>query len=207
MSLRKGDRRRKGGVVCFGLAWLVTVGCGEHQGPGTIEGSRLPDEVISERAASREEAAQKLAATAGAPAPGEQILFGDLHVHSTFSADAFLMSLPVLQGNGANPIANACDYARYCSALDFWSINDHAEGVTPQRWRETQDSIRQCNALAGDPTNPDLVAFLGWEWSQIGRTPRQTPVITRATARRSTSGRSTTTPRPRRRAAGARRRR
>jgi hypothetical protein len=171
MSLKKGGRRRKGGVACFGLVWLVTVGCGEHQGPGTIEGNRLPDEVISERTASREETAQKLAAAVGAPAPDEQILFGDLHVHSTFSADAFLMSLPVLQGNGANPIANACDYARYCSALDFWSINDHAEGITPQRWRETQDSIRQCNALAGDPTNPDLVAFLGWEWSQIGRTP------------------------------------
>jgi hypothetical protein len=32
----------------------------------------------------------------------EQILFGDLHVHTTFSADAFVRSLPMLQGEGAH---------------------------------------------------------------------------------------------------------
>src|SRR5690606_37348388 len=63
------------------------------------------------------------------------------------------------------------DFARFCSALDFWSINDHAEASTPRRWRETREAIRQCNALAGDPEQPDVVAFLGWEWSQVGPTP------------------------------------
>ena len=46
--------------------------------------------------------------------------------------------------------SDACDYARFCSSLDFWSINDHAEASTPRRWNETKDAIRQCNALAGD---------------------------------------------------------
>jgi hypothetical protein len=107
------------------------------------------------------------------PAEGEskQILFGDLHVHTTFSMDAFALSLPLVQGDGAHPPADACDFARYCSALDFWSINDHAEGITPRHWRETVDSIRRCNEIAGDPADPDTVAFLGWEWSQVGETP------------------------------------
>jgi hypothetical protein len=82
------------------------------------------------------------------------------------------MSLPILQGEGAHPPADACDFARYCSGLDFWSINDHAEAISPQHWRETTESIRQCNALAGDPRNPDVVAYIGWEWTQVGLTPQ-----------------------------------
>ncbi|HEY8493037.1 MAG TPA: DUF3604 domain-containing protein [Myxococcota bacterium] len=153
-------------VLAFALA-----GCGEHQGPGTIEGAALPKEVVEARVAAQTHAARALAEPSFAPEPGEQILFGDLHVHTTFSADAFLMALPIQQGEGVHPIADACDYARYCSALDFWAITDHAEALTPRRWEETIDTIRQCNALAGDPSDPDVVALLGWEWTQIGTTP------------------------------------
>jgi hypothetical protein len=126
---------------------------------------------VQSRANTEAKAARELAESATSPVPDEQILFGDLHVHTTFSADAFMMGMPILQGEGAHPIADACDYARYCSGLDFWSINDHAESITPARWQETQDAIRQCNAIAGDPQNPDMVSFLGWEWTQIGDTP------------------------------------
>ena len=106
-----------------------------------------------------------------APAAGgsKQVLFGDLHVHTTFSDDAFSFSLPTLGGEGAHPPADACDFARFCSALDFWSINDHAERLTPAHWSEIVESIRQCNAVT-DEANPDTVAFLGWEWTQIGDT-------------------------------------
>jgi hypothetical protein len=101
----------------------------------------------------------------------KQILFGDLHVHSTFSFDAFALSLPMTGGDGAHPVSDACDYARHCSSLDFWSINDHAITLTPRRWKETVEAIRQCNDIAGSETNPDLVTYLGWEWTQVGATP------------------------------------
>ncbi|HVN85979.1 MAG TPA: DUF3604 domain-containing protein [Candidatus Binatia bacterium] len=146
-------------------AWLRLYG--EHEGPGQIAGTRVPAPVVEARAGTQATAAKAL--TVGQP---KQILFGDLHVHTTFSTDAFLWSLPMMQGEGAHPLADACDYARFCSALDFWSINDHAEASTPRRWQETKEAIRQCNAVAGhDPNNPDVVVFTGWEWSQVGRTP------------------------------------
>lgn len=105
----------------------------------------------------------------------KQILFGDTHVHTTYSVDAFFASLPIMQGQGrgAYPPSDACDFARYCSALDFYTLTDHAEAYTPQHWKNAKESIRQCNAVAGDPDNPDLVAFLGFEWTQVGRTPEE----------------------------------
>jgi len=104
--------------------------------------------------------------------PKKQILFGDAHVHTTWSFDAFMFSLPVLNASrGALPPAAACDYARFVSQLDFFFLTDHAESYTAQHWRDAQDAVRHCNAVAGDPDNPDLVAFIGFEWSQFGKTP------------------------------------
>ncbi len=146
---------------------LAATGCrGRHEGPGVIASTRLPETVLVARTNEQSNAQVAL----GVRGNAQQILFGDLHVHTTFSIDAFGLSLPVMQGEGAHPPADACDFARHCSALDFWSINDHAEGLTPEHWAETKESIRRCNATAGDPENPDVSAFLGWEWSQVGET-------------------------------------
>jgi len=126
------------------------------------------------RAAARiasEAIAQTRAASEIGAANAKQILFGDLHVHTTFSPDAFMMALPSSGGDGAHPVNDACDFARYCSALDFWSINDHDIGLTPAQWRETIGAIRQCDAISGGGESPDTTAFLGWEWTQIGSTP------------------------------------
>ena len=79
-----------------------------------------------------------------------QIFFGDLHVHTTFSQDAFLFSLPVIQGEGAHPPADACNFARFCSSLDFFSITDHAEGLTKEMWEDTIKSIKNCDAVSND---------------------------------------------------------
>jgi len=155
-----------GGAYLAGIALDVY---GEHEPAGTVVGGRIPAAVVEARAQEQREAARTL----GVQPPSKQILFGDLHAHTTFSKDAFLGSLPVIMGEGAHPPADACDFARHCAALDFWGIADHAETLTPQHWLETKASIRQCNALAGDPADPDLVTFVGWEWTQVGRTPQE----------------------------------
>lgn len=158
-----------GVLLAVVLGWILyfksTLGA-ELPGPGEITGNGLPPAVI----VARQEAVTAAARQVSAPTD-KHILFGDLHVHTTYSTDAFLWSLPMSGGRGVHPIGDACDYARYCSGLDFWGITDHAAASTPRRWAETRESIRQCNALAGDPDNPDLIAFLGFEWTQVGRLP------------------------------------
>jgi len=139
---------------------------GRHEAPGAVAPQARSPRLDAARAQQ-----QRASAAAVGVARPKQILFGDLHVHTTFSFDAFLISLPLGQGEGARPPADACDFARHCSALDFWSLNDHAEGITPRHWKESIESVRQCNEVAGDPANPDSVAFLGWEWTQVGNTP------------------------------------
>jgi hypothetical protein len=138
------------------LALVLLCACrGEPPDPGVIEGARRPDSLRD----------------APAVRGDKRILFGDLHVHTTYSIDAFVYALPIFAGEGAHPPADACDFARYCSQLDFFSLNDHAEALTPAMWTTTKQSLRECNARAGDPLDPDLVAFVGWEWTQVGRTP------------------------------------
>ena len=143
--------------------YLATTGFfGERQSTGTLE----------ERPRGAD-ARNQLVENFSPTGRDKQILFGDLHAHTTYSFDAYNISLPMYRGEGSHPPADACDFARYCAVLDFWSINDHAEGLTAAQWSQTRDMVRQCNAAAGDPSNPDMVTFLGWEWTQIGDTPAE----------------------------------
>lgn len=132
---------------------------------GTPRAGRVPAATLAARAA-----ANASTVPAGPGRAERTVLFGDLHVHTTFSTDAFAWSLPLVHGEGAHPAADACDFARHCSGLDFFAITDHAESLTPRRWEETRRSIRECNAAAGDPRDPDVVAFTGFEWTQVGLT-------------------------------------
>jgi hypothetical protein len=160
------------------LAVLVlALACGGQppQEEMKIQAPAKPAAVVASGARWQAEASRGLDRMAGGSgeAAEKQILFGDLHVHSTFSFDAYMFSLPLLGGEGARPPADACDFARYCSNLDFFSVTDHAESLRPEHWEISKQSVRECNALAGDPRNPDVVAFAGYEWSQAGLVPEK----------------------------------
>ena len=97
----------------------------------------------------------------------KQIVFGDTHVHSTYSTDAFLWSLKNFNGEGPHLMAEACDYARFCSAIDFWVNTDHAEASTPRKWAETIRAVQNCEAVNKGDRAKDLISFVGYEWTQI----------------------------------------
>jgi len=160
-----------GGLYAAGSGWL---------GKSLRAGAPLEVARPTALVATRDTAQAKAAVTLGG-VPAKQILFGDFHVHTGFSMDAYTLSLPMTGGSGSHTVADACDFARHCSSLDFWSINDHAEASSPRRWRETIEAIRQCDAVAGggagsgeemgkSDSDADLISFLGWEWSHMGTT-------------------------------------
>lgn len=160
--------------LSIGVAAIVALGAiywfgaergwfGSEIGPGVIEGKVIPSEIIAARTSNR-----KLPDTGS-----DVILFGDLHVHTTISADAFQSSLPIVGGSGVHPLADACDFARYCSALDFWASTDHAESITPSRWKMIKDSVRTCQKVSDGQAEPDMVSFIGYEWTQVGLVPEE----------------------------------
>ena len=154
-------------IAFIALAFLL-LGCGSDVDPGQIEGAPRSLQAIAEQDLRILAVKDSLF---GEVADQSQILFGDLHVHTTYSIDAFTVELPMMGLQGAHDSAMACDFARYCANLDFFSFNDHAESLTPDHWREQKQIIQQCNISNGNSEISDLVVFPGWEWTQIGTTP------------------------------------
>ena len=101
----------------------------------------------------------------------KRILFGDLHVHTTYSLDAFLGSLPILEGEGVHPVADACNFSRFCANLDFFSVTDHAEFLTRREWEDTIESLQSCSRISKNNDAEEIVPFLGWEWTQTSLDP------------------------------------
>jgi len=149
-------------LVLLALALFAVFGGGKLQTDGEITASALDRAVLAARDGGQSSVSN---------GSDTRILFGDLHVHSTLSVDAFQWSLPLMGGEGVHPPADACDFARFCSQLDFYSLTDHAEALTPRTWQMVRESVRQCNAVDAQSEQPDLVAFTGFEWTQIGTTP------------------------------------
>jgi hypothetical protein len=151
-----------GFIAVIGLALWVVLGGGKLQSDGEITAIPLSRSALAARDAVQSAIADEVET---------RVLFGDLHVHSTLSVDAFQWSLPLMGGEGVHPPADACDFARFCSQLDFYALTDHAEALTPRTWDMVRESIRECNAVDAEAEQPDLVAFTGFEWTQIGTTP------------------------------------
>ena len=151
-------------ILCISL---FIGGCGSDISPGKIEGEPRSSESIYSQDLRFLETKSNLSVEAS---DSSQILFGDLHVHTTYSIDAYTLELPMMGLQGIHDSAMACDFARYCANLDFFSFNDHAESLTPDHWREQKEVVQQCNISNDDPITNDLVVFPGWEWTQIGTT-------------------------------------
>ncbi|MEH6550054.1 MAG: DUF3604 domain-containing protein [Pseudomonadales bacterium] len=161
-------------AISIGGLIAVLSACGADQDPEQIDGAGKAAEIVQAADQRQQENSAQLAASSAlSAAPIKPILFGDLHVHTSYSIDGFAMELPVMAQQGTHPPAHACDFARYCASLDFFSYNDHAENLTPEHWQVTKDTVRDCNARAQDINNPDLVAFAGFEWTQVGVQPEK----------------------------------
>ncbi|MGB5812110.1 MAG: DUF3604 domain-containing protein [Polyangiales bacterium] len=160
--LKKGCLGVVLGIVLLVSAFWVVYGGAKSQLDGVVVGVPLSAEHVAARVATQKSAN---------PDTDNRILFGDLHVHTTLSVDAFMWSLPLMGGEGVHPPADACDFARFCSQLDFYALTDHAEALNPRTWQMSKDSVRQCNAVSGDSAQPDTIAFTGFEWTQVGLTP------------------------------------
>ena len=82
----------RGELICSSLlvAIVVLSGCGKPEGRGEIHGAAIPAAAILDKET------RQASSSPVNPANKSQILFGDLHVHTTFSPDAFIMSVPLM---------------------------------------------------------------------------------------------------------------
>ncbi len=135
---------------------------GRAESPGVISDQPSPPLPPPDNPFSQAETRTTLGAL-----DGTDILFGDPRVYTRYSDAAHLLGLSALGGDGARPVADACDYARFCSAVDFWGTADHAELLTPARWRETLATLSQCNTIARQTDTHATEAFAGFTWSPV----------------------------------------
>jgi len=97
--------------------------------------------------------------------PLEKIYWGDLHVHTNYSMDAFVLGM-----SPGRYVDEAGLYALYCSRLDFYSVTDHANMIMDTNyWKENIRAANYFNQIGRENPDengdPSIVAFPGWEWT------------------------------------------
>ena len=89
------------------LISLFLIGCGSDVSPGKIEATPRTSESIYQQdlkfLATKNNLFEEMSDTS-------QILFGDLHVHTTYSIDAFTLELPMMGLQGIHDSAMAVSY-------------------------------------------------------------------------------------------------
>lgn len=81
--------------LAFGL-WLFAAASGwlgSQEEAGEIHAGSRPAATMEAQSAVQNATARMFSAS-----PQKQVLFGDFHVHTTFSSDAFLMGVPLVGG-------------------------------------------------------------------------------------------------------------
>jgi len=119
----------------------------------------------------------------GAPRAGDRsepeessyVYWGDNHVHTRFSPDALAAMAFARELESTRDVYNACEFARFCSGLDFFVSAEHAEFQTEANWKTIRDQVAQCNDEVDDSLE-EFVAYAGFEWTQnpvgFGASPR-----------------------------------
>ncbi|GIS03159.1 MAG: hypothetical protein CM15mP104_3800 [Gammaproteobacteria bacterium] len=130
--------------VAIFASLIFIYSCGSDVPPGKIEGPPKSSQYIYENDLKFYEAKDNLFQDSNDFTDEHLILFGDLHVHTTYSIDAFTLELPMMGLQGIHDSSMACDFARYCANLDFFSFNDHAESLDA---RTLARSKRNCSTM------------------------------------------------------------
>ncbi|MBK8306395.1 MAG: DUF3604 domain-containing protein [Gammaproteobacteria bacterium] len=116
------------------FATLLLAACGQESPPASV----APTEPVSEAAAPIAETAATIAPQAVAPA-ARQALYGDLHIHTALSADAFSTGTRTLPDDAyryakGEAIAHGAGFnVQLKRPLDFAAVTDHSEYLGSMR--------------------------------------------------------------------------